>query len=262
MVELIMAEKEKLMLVTCGISLFESASWTTGEWMKDIPEYENWLKEGTGENPGPLISPSRRIKDEKYSKIYSFFKSRLTANNAADWARHFAKDITPKPYTLRYSAELSSIFDFAMRETNSNWLEYLNKFEIEFITDAQESSLSYIAAIHNLYYLSFISGFKKDNLKKHTIPDLSNRDVDKLKIAFESLKYHFFEQYKKYQKTDYDEFVIIISGGYKIYPLAFSKIFCNEVEKKIKVVYRYEASDNLLLFEKGSDDEDMHLIDG
>ena len=238
-----MTEKEKLMLVTTGTSLFESASWADGKWIDDngIEAYREWLIPGSISDPGPLTSHIKRVRHEQAEEIISFFEETLTMKNAEEWTNYFAKDIKPKPDTLRYSAELSTIFDFAMKK-KEDWKKFLNEYHIQFICDENEKSFSRIAAEHNLKYLQSIEGLGISDAKVEPISGLSSTVSDELEGAFDDLQSYFEEQATK----NYEEVVIIISGGYKIYPLAFASIFCNDKNDKIKIIYRYEEINQIL----------------
>jgi len=235
---------EKLMLVTTGTSLFESASWGDGDWINDekMEVYREWLKPGSINEPGPLISHNKRVRHERAEEIISFFEENLTVDNAKEWANYFAKEIKRKPGTLRYSAELSTIFDFAMKK-RQDWQGFLNEYQIQFICDENETSLSRIAAEHSLAYLKSIEKMERLNANVKTISGLSSTISDELRDAFDNLQNYFMEQ----ANINFEEVVIIISGGYKIYPLAFSSIFCeNENNNNIKIIYRYEEINQIL----------------
>ena len=182
---------EKLMLVTTGTSLFESASWNDGDWIdkKGVKAFREWLEPGSLNEPGPLISHLKRIRHEKAEEIMSFFENELTINNASEWANYFAKDVEMKPKTLRYSAELSTIFDFAMK--CNDWKSFINDFKIIFMCDESEKSPTHIAAKHNLTYLQKIKGINLESSKIEPLFDISELHTAVFQKNFKKLKEYF-----------------------------------------------------------------------
>ena len=156
-------KKSKAMLVTVGTSLFHSASWEFDEAFvrnKNIQNYKKWL-ERTDENgeEGPLISPEKRLLATSFN-FKKHFETKLlkSLTEIDDWAEYFVSDIQLNDL-LRYSAELSTIFELGLHCKNptENLSDFFSAYEINLITDTignpNKPNKQYVAAFHIKSYL-------------------------------------------------------------------------------------------------------------
>ena len=239
---------KKIMLVTVGTSLFESASWKFDEdgILEQIPLYAQWNDKGKAADPepGPLLSPEKRRLTGK--RIIDQLKTSITMENAEEFSGFF-ENKPSKEELLRYSAELSTMFELAY-EYGDNICEGLGLFKdnIWLIADPNPvkgmPNPQYIAALHIKAYLEkTIPGLGVEIME---IPGLSSTArrilLDKdgqtglLKLGNEV----------KEKLKEATELVVAASAGYKIYAVLFGALLWSD---KLTIAYRHENS-NLLLY--------------
>ena len=237
----------KLMIVTVGTSLFHSACWdeTNPDLAKKFDEYESYEQMCGDKNM--LNSPDDRKIN--FPNLTDFFKTKLKFNDAADWAK-LVKVYSEIDPLMRYSAEILTIINFVKQQDNEEqkpWREILKEYEIVFLHDHHEDNLSFIAAYHNSEYLKTIAGLPELDSKPFPVKDLSSKNPSDLIKAIPKL--HEFIDLQLTEADElgnyiYDEVVMIISGGYKIYGLVGWGFLTHP---RFSIAYQHEEANKILV---------------
>lgn len=239
---------ERIMLVTVGTSLFQSASWKFNDWMRGkIPQYEKkWKSAGTTENRGPLISPEQRLRNGGI--IIDQLTDLLAREGPAKWAKHFETGIK-RDQLMRYSAELSTLFELGLDFDNDFKKGLLTfKNNLWLIADPQSDdglpNKQFIAALHLKAYLNTLAPqLGADILEVQGIS--STAPATLLDKHARSGLLRLRDEVKKRldQLPEGSELYIAASAGYKVYGVLLGPFLYSS---KVIIVYRHEEG-NLLL---------------
>lgn len=241
------ANKNKLMIVTVGTSLFHSACWdeTNNDLGTKLDEFDNYLQMSSDKIF--LNSPDER--KIRFPSITNFFLTELKFNNANDWA-NFVKVYSGTIPLMRYSAEISTIINFVKQQENDRhipWKEILSEYEIVFLHDNHEDNLSYVAAYHNSAYLKTILNLPQLDSNPYSIENLSSKNPGDLIKAIPKLHEFINLQLTEANESGshvYDEVVMIISGGYKIYGLVGWGFLTHP---RFSIAYQHEEANKILI---------------
>ncbi|MBN1271071.1 MAG: hypothetical protein JXB26_02270 [Candidatus Aminicenantes bacterium] len=232
-------QERKIMIVTVGTSLFNSASWDFDK--VDCPRYNLWKDKmnGFGE-PGPLISPEARMTNPKGREIKNYFETKLTLNNTSEWTKRFEVNIK-KSEVMRYSAEFSTLFGLRSNKDPKVSNDFTEFEKIHFVYDPdnyKQKNLQHIAAVHLQAY--FKKMFPDTNPDSILISGLSSRNPKILLPALEI----FLKNISQISQTCHELFVIA-AGGYKIYSILVGIL--SQANSNINIVYRHEEGDKLVI---------------
>ena len=99
----------RLMYVTVGTSLFESATWQAAdELVGKVRGYEEWLTEET------LRSPEARRSHRLAARIRAALAEHLSVANVGEWTEFLPDELRAGVHrgpAMRYSAELATILE-------------------------------------------------------------------------------------------------------------------------------------------------------
>lgn len=233
----------KLMIVTVGTSLFQSASWNKDEEGLKLILRGSWEHYSrfwaVDEEDRGLRSPEYRKKND-YG-LEALFKKELTIENANAWVSWLAPyDNSPKTHKMRYSAEIATILSFAESESKArqqSWQEYLRGYEIYFVHDSDVNSPTARAAKHHEAYLQRLmaGGVELPNIKCWGIKDFSANSPRQLGDGLRS--YQGFLKDARFTLERFESIDVIISGGYKVYGLVGYGFLLDE---RFRVIYLHE----------------------
>ena len=244
---------ERLMVVTVGTSLFQSASWDQID--KIFPEsaktYRNYYQKYwiSDENNGGLDSPDYRRKND--FGLEEYFQNELKSENAETWSNWIASYqtiITPK---MRYSAELATLLNYAdilAKWENCSWVEALNKYDIYFIHDFEPESHSCIAAKHNCVYARKIlveNGFKfkpKQVIMTYPLKKFSGNEPLSLTHGLKAFQQWLLDA--QFNMPPFEQIDVVISGGYKAYSLVGHGFL---LDPRFRVVYQHEKFNHVVV---------------
>lgn len=251
---------KKIMLVTMGTSLFSSASWEFDDWVLNmVPLYSIWQDGGDWvSNPGPLYSPEKRQRSERADDIVRSLETNLTVENADEWAPYFAtpeiNERCNRACFRRFSAEVSTILELGMAKSGliKKYLESFEKISLvadPSLNERNKHNSQYVAAVHTKVYLE--SNFNLSNFEILEIPGLASKTPSVLLKGFNGSDglNRFIEEIDNMLRSDkIEKFVIIATGGYKIYGVFLGQFI--QVSPKVSIVYRHELGDELIIITK------------
>lgn len=242
----------KVMFVTVGTSLFQSASWEPqddGELPVKVPYYRQWLA------AEQLGSPEARRATRYARETENELREALDGKNAAQWARFLPSELFgdgwPAPATvMRYGAELATILKLHELEGKSRSLrDFLRSYEIHVIYDDRVSERGtapvFVAARHLIGYLDAIAGTAV--AAPLEIPGLSSTDPELL-IGSKAKPTGLWklactlEPVVKAGERDVD---ILFTGGYKLYGVVLSHL---SSYPRVRLMYIHETADTLVIF--------------
>lgn len=238
----------KVMFVTVGTSLFHSASWEKDEAiLRDVPEYYQWTADDT-----VLKQPEARKRTSAASRIQSRLELVLKTDNAGEWAKRLAHDLTggePKATTvMRYSAELATILKL-FEEPGEGRVETLREFlrsytRIYFPCDSSgkgTAPLAYVAAHHLAAYLNYLADADGLLAQALPVPGLSSTDSNMLLGETTGLG----ELARCIEAENADQQDLVISGGYKLYGIYLYRLL-ELKDRKVHLHYIHEEGGGLL----------------
>jgi len=233
----------KLMVVTVGTSLFQSASWNKDdENFKEVlgSYWESYAKHwAADEDDKGLRFPEYRRKND--FGLEALFKTELTHNNAETWAQWLAPYAgAPKTHKMRYSGELTTILSFAENEAKAarqSWQDFLREYEIYFVHDADMNAETARAAQHHAVYLQkwLQREAESGNVKCWKISGFSGKSPQELSEGLRS--YQDFLQNARFDVKKFECIDVVISGGYKVYGLVGYGFL---PDARFRVVYQHE----------------------
>jgi len=233
----------KLMIVTVGTSLFQSASWD-----KEHDDFKDILRRdrnntynlhwSLNEEKKGLRSPEYRKRND--GGLEELFRNEITYDNAARWAEWVAPyDASQKILKMRYSSELATILSFAesAKTGAQSWPDFLRGYEIYFVHDDDDNAPTKRAAQHNCVYLRKCLGDSEttSRIQCWGIADFSGDMPQKLIDGLQ--RYQKFLQDARFDARKYETIDVVISGGYKVYGLAGYGFLLDE---RFRVVYLHE----------------------
>lgn len=249
----------RLMVVTVGTSLFQSASWDGSHQgfqnalgKTDWANYQKYWAVDR-KNQG-LRSPDFRRKND--NGLEEIFHSQLTAQNTkqwAEWLTPYDSLITP---IMRYSAEIATILRFAEKESamksGMTWNACLNGYDICFIHDLDPKSYSHIAAQHNLAYLEkligSVSALSSDRKRANkSILNLSGNTPASLVEGLNEFQKFLLKA--KAHRPYYEQIDIVITGGYKAYSMVGYGFL---LQDRFRVIYQHEEFEDVVIQDKNT----------
>lgn len=237
----------KVMFVTVGTSLFHSASWEAGKAvLLDVPRYDQWTADEK-----VLKEPEARKRTSVASRIQSRLELVLKTDNAGEWAKRLARDLTsgePKATTvMRYSAELATILKLFEAEGGAAATlgEFLGSYDRIFLpcdsSGRGTARLAYVAAHHLAAYLNLLAGGNGLLAQALPVPGLSSTDSSVL--LGEATGLGRLAKLIEDEKADQQDFVI--SGGYKLYGIYLYPLLDAD-DRAVRLLYIHEDGDRLL----------------
>lgn len=255
---------KKLLFMTMGSSLFESASWDRdAEPASNLPLYRTWL-----ENPDYLDSPRLRAS---CPEVAGQLEEVIREDNALKWAGCLPADLRkgrPERGTaMRYSAEMATLIKLAEVEVDAGTArdlrEVLSGYHRIYVivdpevyaTDVEAAHgragerLSYIAGMHLRRYLAVILGEAEalGKIELLQVRGLASREPGRLlardrKAGVLSLLDEIEKRRREHRPTRMD---FVVTGGYKLYGMVLAQLAAFK-ETKCKLFYLYEKGDQLL----------------
>jgi hypothetical protein len=234
---------KKAMIITMGTSVYESTSWdynVEAEFLNTIYEKE-WILDGECK-----LDHSKRMEKSGAISIRNNIIKVFSENHTNE--DYFKKRVMPYLYPykvqkeMRYSAELATILKYANVKDPVELPDILNKINKFYIVCEISVPKIHAAAIHLKYALMTLANIPTDNIEITDISGFSTPDKISLQKALPLFAKMLLEIL-----PHYDEVVICISGGFKIYSL-IAFMYWNE--EKIKIIYLHENLKDIVLFNR------------
>lgn len=220
----------RMMFITVGTSLFQSASWEEAAVpASEVPYYAEWLEPGEPGRPGPRESPEARLDSPHAARIRAALREGLTARNAGEWASRLPPGLAAADPAepMRYSAELATLLHLCEAEglSLSDLLATYGRIHVVF--DGDPADLSAAAGAHLVAYLNRVAG--AELAQSLPVSGLSSPDPQRLlgsahekgalKRLVEQLMGEVREAGGELERVD-----LVVSGGYKIYGVVLARL--------------------------------------
>jgi len=232
---------KRIMVITVGTSLYQSASWQT----QSVPlaknlGYSRWVHDY-------LDNPRRRASmvegdcgSETGIRIELELQALLKVENATEWARYVERDMR---HPLRYSAELATMIKLYDLEGQhyrdlSGFLSEIYSV-IHLVTDEDTMDHGHIAAHHLLEQIKIF------------VPEVSDLPKIEPKIAGQHLDNKMVSLSSVLALLPVDSEVdLLLSGAYKIYSMVASMWLTQR--EKWRAIYLHQERDHLVRLTKDS----------
>lgn len=260
----------KVMYITMGTSLFNSASWELGtlpiepRHRSDFRYYEKWLSDVPErydrQGRCPRNSPDARLTSPYADRNRAALAKHLKRENGPQWAKALPqalRDGTPIPGdVMRFSAEMSTLlklYEYSEEEADSprydSFGEFLRSYSrIEVLLDdrlpaAGLEPLGNAAGQHLIAYINEITG--RETARGCEIGWLSSTEPDKLIRGLGELA----RTIEKDVKADVPHLDLVISGGYKIYGVVMAHLTTSG-KPGARIIYIHETGSKLISFQE------------
>lgn len=257
----------KLLFITMGSSLFQSASWDPDR----LPASELRSYSRKARKSAFLDSPEER---SRLQAVRGELESTLDGTNPEKWAGCLPEDLrrgAPRRGTaMRYSAELATLIQLAEEEVDRGEVDSLRELlksweKVFLVVDPEDygsgageaggeaapagEGLSYVAGKHLRRYLETIldeegerDGFRTELLP---VPGIASREAERLLGEESGVRRLLGEIRSREGEHRPDHVDFVVTGGYKLYGMVLAQL---AVRAKIqtRLLYLYEKGDQLL----------------